>query len=88
MQLSLPRGGTLRINAYGAGLPGGPKAPGKGVWVGVWAWGEGPQVYRGTPHRTLRLPGYTCFWLQEAAVASALRLRGFPGLALPFFLLR
>lgn len=88
MQLSLPPRGNLRINAYGAGLPGDPKAPGKGVWVGVWAWGEGPQVYRETRHRTLHLPGYTCFGLHEAAVASALGLRGFPGLALSFFLLR
>ena len=55
MQLSLPPRGTLRINAYGAGLPDDPKAPGKGVWVGVCTWGGGPQVYRETLHRALHL---------------------------------
>ena len=65
-------------------MPGDAKAHGEGGVGGGLGQGErGLQVYRETQHRTLHLPGYTCFGLHEAAVASsALGLRGFSGFAL------
>lgn len=58
MQLSLPPRGTLRINAYRAGLPGDPKAHGEGGVGG--GLGQGKGAFRSTGkhgigHSTARL---------------------------------